>query len=80
MRSLSQDLRERFLDAVAAGAPARAAGRRFALSPTTAIRWAKAWRPDASWATLNRAGREGRSLLFAITDLRLPVEYRLSRE
>src|SRR6478736_618840 len=44
MRSLSQDLRERFLDAVVAGASARAAGRRFALSPTTAIRWAKAWR------------------------------------
>jgi transposase len=43
MRSLSQDLRERFLQAIARGASARAAGRRFALSPTTAIRWAKAW-------------------------------------
>ena len=42
MRSLSQDLRGRFLHAVATGASARAAGRRFALSPTTAIRWAKA--------------------------------------
>jgi transposase len=43
MRSLSQDLRGRFLQAIATGASARAAGRRFALSPTTAIRWAKAW-------------------------------------
>lgn len=43
MRSYSQDLRGRFLHAIAHGASARAAGRRFALSPTTAIRWAKAW-------------------------------------
>jgi transposase len=44
MRSLSQDLRGRFLHAITTGTSARAAGRRFALSPTTAIRWAKAWR------------------------------------
>ena len=43
MRSLSQDLRGRFLQAISTGTSARAAGRRFALSPTTAIRWAKAW-------------------------------------
>lgn len=44
MQSLSRDLRSRFIDAIAAGASARAAGRRFDIAPTPAIRWAKVWR------------------------------------
>ena len=50
MQSYSQDLRVRFLRAIATGASARAAGRRFELSLTTAIRWAKAWREGAKLA------------------------------
>lgn len=45
-RSFGGDLRERFLQAVANGMTARAAGRRFAIAPTTAIRWTKRWRED----------------------------------
>ena len=65
MRSLSQEVRERFLDAVAAGAPARAAGRRFALSPTTAIRWAKAWRADGTQAARPRGRQPGQGAKLA---------------
>ena len=43
-RSFSEDLRERFLQAVDEGMSARAAGRRFAIAPTTAIRWTRVWR------------------------------------
>jgi transposase len=43
-QTYSTDLRVRFVRAVAAGASARAAGLRFAIAPTTAIRWAKVWR------------------------------------
>ena len=43
-QTYSTDLRVRFVRAVAAGASARAAGLRFEIAPTTAIRWAKAWR------------------------------------
>ena len=43
-QTYSTDLRVRFVRAVAAGTSARAAGRRFEIAPTTAIRWARAWR------------------------------------
>ena len=43
-QTYSADLRVRFVRAVAAGTSARAAGLRFEVAPTTAIRWAKAWR------------------------------------
>ena len=65
MRSLSQDLRERFLDAVVAGASARAAGRRFALSPTTAIRWAKAWHAHGTHAAKPRGRQPGQGAKLA---------------
>jgi transposase len=65
MRSLSQDLRERFLDAVVAGASARAAGRRFALSPTTAIRWAKAWRAHGTHTAKPRGRQPGQGAKLA---------------
>ena len=43
-QTYSDDLRVRFVRAVAAGASARAAGLRFEVAPTTAIRRAKDWR------------------------------------
>jgi transposase len=43
-QTYSTDLRVRFVRAVAAGTSARAAGRRFEIAPTTAIRWARVWR------------------------------------
>ena len=43
-QTYSTDLRVRFARAIAAGTSARAAGLRFEVAPTTAIRWAKAWR------------------------------------
>jgi transposase len=59
MRSLSEDLRGRFLQAIATGASARAAGRRFALSPTTAIRWARAWREHGQQSAKPRGRQFG---------------------
>jgi transposase len=65
MRSYSRDLRVRFLDAVAAGASARAAGRRFALAPTTAIRWAKAWRERGEQNARPRGRQPGQGAKLA---------------
>lgn len=65
MRSLSQDLRGRFLQAIATGASARAAGRRFALSPTTAIRWAKAWQAHGQQGPKPRGHRPGQGAKLA---------------
>jgi transposase len=65
MRSLSQDLRGRFLQAIATGTSARAAGRRFALSPTTAIRWAKAWHAHGQQAPKPRGNRPGQGAKLA---------------
>lgn len=64
MRSYSADLRIRFLRAVAAGASARAAARRFDIAPTTAIRWARIWRESGDHCS-KRRGRppgQGRKL------------------
>ena len=65
MRSLSQDLRGRFLQAIATGTSARAAGRRFALTPTTAIRWAKAWHAHGQQAPKPRGNRPGQGAKLA---------------
>ena len=65
MRSYSDDLRVRFLGAVAAGASARAAARRFALSPSTAIRWAKAWRERGEQSARPRGRRPGQGAKLA---------------
>ena len=43
-RAYSADLRERVLDAVAAGQSARGAAARFGIGPATAIRWVRRWR------------------------------------
>lgn len=65
MQSYSQDLRVRFLRAIATGASARAAGRRFELSPTTAIRWAKAWRERGERSARPRGRQPGQGAKLA---------------
>ena len=65
MRSLSQDLRGRFLHAIATGASARAAGRRFALSPTPAIRWARAWHEHGQQGAKPRGRQPGEGAKLA---------------
>ena len=65
MRSYSHDLRVRFLGAVAAGASAPAAGRRFALSPSTAIRWARAWRERGEQNAKPRGRQPGQGAKLA---------------
>jgi transposase len=65
MQSLSLDLRGRFLHAIATGASARSAGRRFALSPTTAIRWAKAWHAHSQQGPKPRGHRPGQGAKLA---------------
>ena len=65
MQSYSRDLRVRFLRAIATGASARAAGRRFELSPTTAIRWAKAWRERGEQSAKPRGRQPGQGAKLA---------------
>jgi transposase len=65
MQSYSRDLRVRFLRAIATGAAARAAGRRFELSPTTAIRWAKAWRERGEQSPRPRGRQPGQGAKLA---------------
>ena len=43
-RPYSQDLRERLIAAVASGSSARAAGRVFGVSASTAVKWVQQWR------------------------------------
>jgi transposase len=44
VKSLSNDLRVRVVEAVAAGSSRRAAAARFGVSVSSAIRWVQAWR------------------------------------
>ena len=54
-RAYSDDLRDRVLDAVAAGASARGAAARFGIGVATAVRWARRWRETGG----RRAYRQG---------------------
>jgi transposase len=47
-RPYSEDLRVRVVEAIAAGASRRGAGRVFVVSASTAIRWAGQWRQTGS--------------------------------
>jgi transposase-like protein len=42
-KSYSGDLRERVIEAVAAGASRREAAERFEISPSSAVRWIQCW-------------------------------------
>lgn len=52
----SQDLRERVVLAVEAGATRQAAGDRFGVSDSSAIRWVQRWRAEGDFAAKRRGG------------------------
>ena len=47
-KPLSSDLRERLIDAVAAGMSRRAAADRFGVAASTAVKWVRRWRDTGS--------------------------------
>ena len=48
-RAYSSDLRERVLNAVAAGQSARSAAVHFGIGTATAVRWVRRWRETGEW-------------------------------
>lgn len=61
-RAYSDDLRDRVLKAVAAGASARGAAARFGIGAATAVRWARRWR-ETGGRHAHRQGYPKRSIL-----------------
>jgi transposase len=61
-RAYSADLRERVIDAVAAGASARGAAVRFGIGAATAVRWVRRWRETGERGA-RRQGCPKRSIL-----------------
>ena len=55
-QTLSQDLRNRLIAAVAGGSSCRAAAARFGIAPPTAIKWVKRWRQSGSLEAKRRGG------------------------
>ena len=55
-------LRSRIIDAVASGAAAREAARRFAVSPSSAINLVRRWRETGSYAPGRVGGQKKRKL------------------
>ncbi|SRR6266446_3968805 len=69
----SEDLRERVIEVVAKGASRRAAGERFAVSASSAVRWVQRWHQSGSAAATRRRGpqpalEEHAGLLLALID------------
>jgi transposase len=55
-RSYSQDLRERVVEAVEAGATRHAAAAQFRVSVASAVRWVQRWRASGEMAAKPRGG------------------------
>jgi transposase len=55
-KPLSNDLRERVIDAVAEGASRRATAARFGVAPSTVIKWVRRWRATGSAAPRPQGG------------------------
>jgi transposase len=55
-KAYSCDLRERVIEAVAAGASRREAAERFEVSVASAVKWVQRWRDDNSAAAKPRGG------------------------
>lgn len=55
-RPYSQDLRERVVLAVEAGATRQAAGDWFGVSDSSAVRWVQRWRAEGDFAAKRRGG------------------------
>ena len=65
-RPYSQDLRERLIGAVKGGMSARAAGRLFEVSKSSAVKWVARWRQTGQ-VTAKQMGGYKRSALDART-------------
>lgn len=61
-KPLSNDLRERVIEAVASGTSCHAAAERFGIVPSTAVKWTRRWRDTGSVAPRPQGGdmRSGR--------------------
>lgn len=59
-KPLSNDLRERLVDCVAAGSSCRAAADRFGIAASTAVKWMRRWR-DTGVVAPGRQGGDRRS-------------------
>ena len=55
-KPLSSDLRERLIEAVAAGMSRRAAAGRFGVAASTAVKWVRRWRDTGSSAPRRQGG------------------------
>lgn len=55
-KAYSEDLRERVIEAIEAGASRRAAAERFSISVSSAIKWMQRWRGTGSVAASPRPG------------------------
>ena len=55
-KPLSSDLRERLIEAVAAGMSRRAAADRFGIAASTAVKWVRRWRDTGSNAPRPQGG------------------------
>ena len=55
-KPLSNDLRERLIEAVAAGMSCRAAADRFGIAASTGVKWARRWRDTGSKAPRPQGG------------------------
>jgi transposase len=55
-KPLSSDLRERLIEAVAAGMSRRAAADRFGVAASTAVKWVRRWRDTGSKAPRPQGG------------------------
>ena len=55
-KPLSNDLRERLIEAVAAGMSRRAAAARFGIAASTAVKWVRRWRDTGSSAPRPQGG------------------------
>ena len=66
-KPLSNDLRERVIEAVASGASCRAAAGRFGVVASTAVKWTRRWRDTGSVAPRPQGGdkRSGRIEAYA---------------
>ena len=67
-RPLSNDLRQRVIDAVEGGMSRRAAAKRYGIGEATAIRWVARWRKSGSVAPNKRGSKLPRSPLAACHD------------
>lgn len=70
-KCLSDDLRQRVIAAVEAGASRRAAAERFGVSPSSAIRWVQAWLAHGDAKPMRQGGDRRSARIEAHADFLL---------